>query len=93
MIDFADARVGHPDYEWPAAVEFVFRGAPGCLRALLEGYGWSGDVIDGMDVRRLAVWSLWHRFGRLKRAVDAVGEPVPMGWGEWAGRSYGLGGG
>ena len=91
LIDFADARVGHPDYEWPAAVEFVFRGEAGCLRALLEGYGWSGDAIDGMDPRRLAVWSLWHQFGRVKRAVDAVGEPVPTGWGEWVGRLYGLG--
>ncbi|MEZ4436336.1 MAG: aminoglycoside 3'-phosphotransferase/choline kinase family protein [bacterium] len=91
MIDFADARVGHPDYDWPGAVEFVFKGEPGCLRALLEGYGLSGGVLAALDPRRLAVWSLWHRYGHLKRAIDAAGAPVPAGWGEWVERLYGLG--
>ena len=92
MIDFADARVGHPDYEWPALVEFVFKGAAGCLRACLEGYGRPLGAGDRVESHRLAVWSLLHRYASLPRAVAAAGVPVPSGWGEWVERLYRLDG-
>lgn len=92
LIDFADARVGHPDYEWPALVEFVFKGEAGCLRACLEGFG--RTLGDGglAEARRLAVWGLWHRYGSLPRSLAAAGVPAPRGWDEWAVRLYGIDG-
>jgi hygromycin-B 7''-O-kinase len=72
LIDFADGRVGPPDYEVAAPVEFLFRGERGLLGAFLEAAGMPSD--DAGAERRLA-WALCHRFGSLARMERAV-EPV-----------------
>ena len=72
MIDLADGRVGHPDYEWAAPAEFIFRGERGLLGRMLRAYGWSASEggVDGG--RRLAAWALLHRYGNLTRAMSLV---------------------
>ena len=77
LIDLADAEVGHPDYDVPALVEFVFKGEAGCLDACLGAYGWSDSERGLEGSRRLAAWSLLHRFASVPRMIEAVGDPAP----------------
>lgn len=87
LIDFADARVGHPLYELPALAEFVLRGEAGLLGPLLDAAGlgpWSPALS-----RELCAWSLLHRFGSVARMARAVGEPAPRGLEELGARLYG----
>jgi hygromycin-B 7''-O-kinase len=76
VIDWADARVGHPDYEVAAPVEFVFRGAPGCLDAFLEA---AGERRPDADRRAdLFAWALRHRYLHLERLRRAAGAPATL---------------
>lgn len=87
MLDFADGRIGHPEYEFPALVEFIFRGEPGLLEAFLRSYGWRDADIEGSSERLLA-WGLIHRFGSLPRMLRVLGEPLPFSLEELAARLY-----
>jgi hygromycin-B 7''-O-kinase len=88
LIDFADAKVGHPDYEFPALVEFLFAAERGCLRRCLEGYGWREEELDREGGRRLAAWGLLHEFADLGRTLRAAGDPPPVDFGELVDRLY-----
>lgn len=77
LVDFADARVGHPDYELAALAEFLFKGEPGLLGACLAAYGWSRRDCVPAQAPRLLSWALLHRFASLPRALAAAGKPTP----------------
>jgi hygromycin-B 7''-O-kinase len=87
MLDFADGRVGHPEYEFPALVEFIFRGEPGLLEAFLHAYGWGPAMLTNYSERLLA-WGLIHQFGSLPRMLRVLGEPLPASLEELASRLY-----
>jgi hygromycin-B 7''-O-kinase len=62
LIDWADAEIGHPGYEWVALYFGFCDGDVALLRAFLSGYdpgraGWLPDR------RRLLAYALLHRFG------------------------------
>jgi hygromycin-B 7''-O-kinase len=62
LIDFGDAMMGHPHYEFIAPLAFFCFGDPGVSRALLEGYG----LRPTRDLEEsLTTWCLLHRFGNL----------------------------
>ena len=90
LLDFVDANVGHPDYEWAALVEFVFRGAPGCLGACLRGYGREDRELDHEGGRRLCAWGLLHEFAHLGRPLRAAGDPEPASFDELVRRVFDL---
>ena len=90
LIDFADARIGHPDYDYAALVEFVFRSEPGCLRACMRAAGWTPEECSPEGSRRLVAWGLLHKFGSLPRVLEVAGEPAPVGFRELAERVYPL---
>jgi len=90
MIDLADGRAGHPEYDWAAPVMFVFKGQPGCLRALLSAYGYPDAALNEATSRRLLAWGLLHRFTSLPRMLSAVGAPAPVDLDALARRLYTL---
>lgn len=90
LLDFADGRVGPPEYEFAAPVEFVFRGEPGLLRAYLRAYGEDEAALDDARPARLLAWALLHRFGSLARMLRAVGAPAPRDLDELARRLFGV---
>jgi hygromycin-B 7''-O-kinase len=62
VIDFGDARVGHPYYDLIAPLACFAFGQPALARALVEGYG----MAPTPDVRdTLTRFCLLHEFGRL----------------------------
>lgn len=86
LIDFADAMLAPRAYDFPAVAEFVLRGERGLWGAFVEGYGGGAAALDPLH---LFGWSLSHRYGRLRRALEAVGEPRPQSLEELAVRLYG----
>lgn len=77
LIDFADSRAGNPGYEFPAIVEFVFKGEPGMLGACLEAYGIPREQRTLELGHELLAWGLIHQFGSLPRMLRAIGAPEP----------------
>ncbi|QDU85106.1 Phosphotransferase enzyme family protein [Planctomycetes bacterium Pla163] len=73
LIDLADARVGPPEYDVPALVEFVLKDEPGALDALCDGLGGELAERDEAATDRLLAWSMCHRFAHLGRMVRAAG--------------------
>lgn len=88
LIDVADARIGHPDYEIAALAEFVFRGEQGLLGACLEAYGWPAADLARQMAPRLTAWALLHLFASLPRALDAVEPASPASLDELARQLY-----
>lgn len=74
VIDFADTQVGPAPYDFAAPVEFIFKGERGLLRAFLDGYGADAERYAPDE---LLAWALCHRFGRLRRMLEAVAPAVP----------------
>jgi hygromycin-B 7''-O-kinase len=90
LLDFADGRVGPPEYEHAAPVEFVFRGEPGLLRAYLLAYGEAPAALSPTRSGRMLAWALSHRFGSLARMLRAVAPREPATLGELSEDLYGL---
>lgn len=77
LIDFGDAMVGDPLYEFAAPAMFLTQGKPEAQRALLRGYG----IEDAPDTlthrRRIQAWTLLHRFSLVRNALRFAPEPKP----------------
>ena len=68
LIDFGDARIGAPDYEWmPLWLGLCNRDAA-LLRSVLEAYDPSLLTDPGLG-QRIAAWTLLHDYGS-----DAIAE-------------------
>lgn len=63
LIDFGDARIGHPFYEFPALFAGYTFGQPELTAALLTGYGLQPTEADR---QALTTFCLLHEFGTLK---------------------------
>lgn len=65
MIDFVDAMVGDPEYDFAAVAFFITRGDGAALGAFLNGYRWEGP--RGVELaRRLLRYLLLHRYAPLR---------------------------
>ena len=74
FIDFGDARMGHPYYEFVAPLAFYTVGEPELSRLLVESYGldYTADLAE-----ELTTWCLLHEFGRLRDFTDKVPAASP----------------
>ena len=68
LIDFGDARIGVPDYEWMPLWLGLCNRDVAMMRAFLEAYDPRVLADDALG-RRVAAWTLLHDFG-----TDAVAE-------------------
>lgn len=76
LIDFADALIAPPEYEWVALWFSALDRDNGCLRACLEGYG--GDVIANAAFYRNALaFTFLHEFGAeiIAETLDRLDNP------------------
>ena len=92
LLDFADARLGAPHYEFGALVEFVFRGERGLLREFLLAYGIESARLTPEFSEVMLAWSLCHRFAHLGRLLDLVEPDVPASLEELARRIFAVSG-
>jgi aminoglycoside phosphotransferase (APT) family kinase protein len=61
-IDFGDAMLGHPLYDFSAPGCSIVRGAPELARALLLGYGYAAGDLNQNLSERLTAYMLLHRY-------------------------------
>lgn len=59
LIDWADAEVGDPCYEWVALWFGICRQDAGLLRAFMQGYGLEANL----GAEALLAFTVLHRFG------------------------------
>jgi hygromycin-B 7''-O-kinase len=88
LIDFADARVGAPFYEFGALSDFIFKGERGLLRELMLAYGVPAAELTEEYSEKLLAWSLCHRFASLPRTLSKLAPPTPASLEELARRLY-----
>jgi hygromycin-B 7''-O-kinase len=77
LIDFADARLAPPLYEFASPIEFIFKGEPGLLRAFLLAYGLAPEQLTQACSETLLGWLLCHRFSTLGRLLGVIAPRVP----------------
>ncbi len=77
LIDFEDALLGAPEYEFACAGIFLTCAEPGLLRVFLDAYGVEAD--DELPLRIMA-YALLHRYSDLRWYLDRL--PVPEGAGD-----------
>jgi hygromycin-B 7''-O-kinase len=61
-IDFGDAMLGHPRYEFAAPGCCITRGSPRLQRAMLLSYGYSEAELNAELAAQLMAYTLLHRF-------------------------------
>ncbi len=88
VIDFGDARVGHPFYDFVAPLAYYTYGEPELSLALLDAYG-----LEPTDatLRTLTRFCLLHEFGRLRDFLARFPVETPQAfeealWGRTVGR-------
>lgn len=63
VIDFADCRLGHLEYDIPASAAFIFKGDAAALRKYILGLG-----LNGMNPKlseKLMAWTCLHQYSDL----------------------------
>ena len=73
LIDFGDARVGDPEYEFVAVGLGALAGDRAAFRRFLAGYGRA--PADPRFHPRMLAWTLLHRFSDMRPHVDRMGGP------------------
>lgn len=76
VIDFADAEIGEPAYEWVALCIGMFNRDPVMVRAFFGA--WSGERIDLAWRRRMLAWTFVYRFGPgvVSWVLEQAGRPA-----------------
>jgi len=82
FLDFGDAMLGHPHYEFVAPGCCITRGSPKLQRAMLLAYGYSEDQLDGTLARQLMAYTLLHRFVTIPDLLTLLGSQRPASFGE-----------
>lgn len=77
FIDFGDAMLGHPHYEFVAPGCCITRGSPELQRAMLLAYGYSEDQLDATLAKQLMAYTLIHRFLNLLDLLALFGPQRP----------------
>ena len=67
LIDFGDAMMGHPHYDFIAPFSFYTFGQPFLSRALVEAYGM--ELKSELE-ERMTTYCLLHKYGRLADFLD-----------------------
>jgi hygromycin-B 7''-O-kinase len=91
VIDFADARIGAPEYEFGAPGVWIVRDEPRARRDMLLAYGFAERDLDAALTARLASITILHEFFSLKRLLDLYAPDPPATFEELEERLWGVG--
>jgi hygromycin-B 7''-O-kinase len=75
-LDFGDAMVGHPDYEFVAPGLEIGGGNPEILQTLLITAGYPVEALDETLCRRLMAYTLIHRYVDLTSVFSEIPQAV-----------------
>ncbi len=65
VIDLADCRVGHTEYDIPASATFIFKNEPASLREYMLGLGYEERELNQRLSEKLMAWTCLHFFSDL----------------------------
>ncbi len=77
VVDFADARIGDPEYELAAPSLFLASPDGALQRACLRAYGYADSAPDAALALRLTAFLLLHRYVHLPEILEVLGPPAP----------------
>lgn len=77
VIDFGDAMLGHPYYEF-VAPGFIFQHAPRLRRIMLQNYGISPGDLNPTLARALMAYTLLHRFANIPDWLSIMKSDPPV---------------
>ncbi len=78
IIDFADCRLGHPEYEMVASIAFLFKGNRQAMRNYVTAMSISSTLDERLSEKLLA-WTVLHFFSDLNTYFSRELEEVPVG--------------
>jgi hygromycin-B 7''-O-kinase len=78
-IDFGDAMLGYPHYDFVAPGCSVTRGSLHLQRAMLLAYGFAEEQLDEALADRLTAYTLLHRFVRVPELLKLLDLPEAAG--------------
>jgi hygromycin-B 7''-O-kinase len=81
FIDFGDAMVGHPHYEFAAPGCCITHGSPRLQRAMMLGYGYSEDQLNGDLADRLMGYTLIHQYINVPELLEMLDLPQSVSLG------------
>ena len=73
MIDFGDAMIGLPEYDFLGPSAFLGEGDPDLMSALLNGYGYSSAEEKNSLQRKLLLLQILHRYSDFRSQVRISG--------------------
>ncbi len=91
FIDFGDAMLGHPYYEFAAPVCSITHGSKELRRAMLLAYGFSADQLNETLSRQLMAYTLIHRFITIPDLREIFDSQKPRDFEELRKRLWSLG--
>ena len=79
IIDFADCRVGHSEYDIPALACFIFKGEREALRQCLLGLNFKESQLNKRLSEKIMAWTCLHFYSDLKNYFKNEMKLVPPG--------------
>lgn len=92
VIDFGDAMLGHPCYEFIRTSFLLGPNQPDLRRAMLLAYGYPAEALDEAFSCRMMAYTLLHRFASLPELLESFEIP-PHTLAELQAGLWGLSGG
>ena len=77
FIDFGDAMLGHPYYDFVAPGALITRSSPSLQRAMLLAYGYSSNQLNANLANQLMAYTLIHRFFNISELLEQSGTQPP----------------
>lgn len=65
VIDLADCRMGHPEYDIPASAAFIFKNEPASFHEYMLGLGYSKNVLNPRMSEKILAWTCLHLYSNL----------------------------
>jgi hygromycin-B 7''-O-kinase len=78
-IDFGDAMLGHPHYEFAAPGCCITHGSPRLQRAMALAYGYGEDQLNADLADRLMAYALIHRYINVPELLEMLDLPQSVG--------------
>ena len=77
FVDFGDAMLGHPWYDFAAPGALITRSSPSLQRAMLFAYGYSPNQLNATLADQLMAYTLIHRFFNISELLEQFGTQPP----------------
>jgi hygromycin-B 7''-O-kinase len=71
VIDFADCRIGHPEYDIPATAAFILKSQAAPLREYLLGMGYKNTELNTRFSEKMMAWTCLHYYSDLKNYFES----------------------